>query len=60
MSYKTPFDWYWGPQIILKKTKCKHGDQPCDKCGTTDNDQKHSTRSGEGKVAKLTKTKKRK
>ena len=39
---------------IQHTTKCKHGLGDCEECGTTDRrDVLHTTRGGEGRVAKL-------
>jgi hypothetical protein len=51
----------FGPEReIIPKTKCRHKKGTCDKCGTSDDkDVIHSTKGGNGKIAKLTKKKKK-
>lgn len=42
---------------VDEKSKCKHGDKPCKKCGTSKRDIIHTTKNGKGKVASLFKKK---
>lgn len=34
-------------------TRCKHGDKPCKKCGTSKKDTIHTTKNGKGKIASI-------
>ena len=44
----------WSFTIVKNCTCCKHGDGPCESCGTTNKrDYKHKTRGGKGVVARI-------
>lgn len=46
--------------LTPKKTRCKHGDKPCDLCGTSDGvDMLHTTIAGSGTVGRLLKKSRR-
>jgi hypothetical protein len=44
----------WNPALPPSTTRCKHGNDDCDRCGTASRrDAKHTTINGRGKVARL-------
>lgn len=43
--------WSYEPPEVV--TRCKHGPDPCERCGTTERrDARHTTVKGRGKVAR--------
>lgn len=45
---------YWHFEVIVPTTCCKHGQDECERCGTTNRrDAKHRTIGGRGLVARI-------